>query len=62
MNFDYHMHTTLSDGQNTHEEMVLSAIDKGLEEIGFSDHFCIKQPCSRAVRANEIGQLERSLR
>jgi len=58
MNFDYHIHTTLSDGQNTHEEMVLEAIAKGFEEIGFSDHFCIKQPCKWAVGIDGIAQLE----
>jgi len=58
MNFDYHMHTTLSDGQNTHEEMVISAIAKGFDEIGFSDHFCIRQPVSWAVSAEEIVNLE----
>jgi len=58
MNFDYHMHTALSDGHNTHEEMVLSAIEKGFDEIGFSDHFCIKQPCTWAVGADGIAQLE----
>ena len=58
MNFDYHMHTTLSDGHNTHEEMVLAAIEKGFDEIGFSDHFGIKQPCKWAVGADDIAQLE----
>lgn len=58
MNFDYHMHTNLSDGHNTHEEMVLAAIEKGFDEIGFSDHFGIKQPCKWAVGADDIFQLE----
>jgi histidinol-phosphatase (PHP family) len=58
MNVDYHMHTILSDGHNTHEEMVISAIEKGFDEIGFSDHFCIRQPCSWAVGADGIAQLE----
>ena len=48
---DYHVHTAFSDGRNTPEEMVLSAIEKGLKEIGFSDHsytffdesYCIKK-------------------
>lgn len=35
---DFHVHTTFSDGKNTMEEMVLSAIDKNMECIGFSDH------------------------
>jgi histidinol-phosphatase (PHP family) len=39
---DYHMHTILSDGKNTHEEMALAAIEKGLDEIGFTDHLCLK--------------------
>ncbi|MBR7071515.1 MAG: histidinol-phosphatase [Clostridia bacterium] len=35
---DFHVHSTYSDGINTPEEIVLSAIDKGLTVIGFSDH------------------------
>ena len=35
---DLHMHTTWCDGKNTPEEMILSAIDKGMECIGFSGH------------------------
>lgn len=35
---DLHVHTTFSDGKNTPEEMVLAAIEKGMERIGFSDH------------------------
>ena len=39
---DYHMHTLLSDGKDTYEEMVRMAISKGLDEIGISDHICLK--------------------
>ena len=35
---DFHVHTTFSDGKNTPEETVLTAINKGMDEIGFSDH------------------------
>lgn len=35
---NFHTHTTFSDGKNTPEEMLLSAIDKGFTAIGFSDH------------------------
>lgn len=35
---DLHTHTKYSDGQNTIEEMILSAIDKGLSEIAITDH------------------------
>ena len=47
---DYHTHTTFSDGASTMEEMVLSAIEKGMPVIGFSDHsdspyqdYCMRQ-------------------
>jgi histidinol-phosphatase (PHP family) len=61
INFDYHMHTKLSDGANTHEEMVLSAINKGFNEIGFSDHFCIKYPVKWAVNSEDITLLEKKV-
>lgn len=35
---DLHSHTIYSDGKTTPEEMVLSAIEKGLETYGISDH------------------------
>ena len=35
---DYHTHTKYCDGSNTPEEMVLAAIDKGMEAIGLSGH------------------------
>lgn len=50
---DYHMHSVLSDGQNSYEEMILMAISKGLDEIGFSDHVCLK-PVDWAIRMEDI--------
>lgn len=35
---NFHTHTTFCDGKNTAEEMVLSAIDKGFDSLGFSGH------------------------
>lgn len=35
---NYHTHSTYCDGKNTLEEMVLSAINKGFTELGFSGH------------------------
>ena len=35
---NFHQHTTFSDGKNTPEEVVKSAIERGMEAIGFSDH------------------------
>jgi histidinol-phosphatase (PHP family) len=42
MPVDYHMHTFLSDGKDSHEDMVATAIYKGLTEIGFTDHLSLK--------------------
>jgi histidinol-phosphatase (PHP family) len=33
-----HTHTTFCDGQNTPEEIILTAIEKGFDSIGFSGH------------------------
>ena len=38
INIDLHTHTTFCDGENTPEEMVLAAIEKGMPVIGFSGH------------------------
>jgi histidinol phosphatase-like PHP family hydrolase len=46
---DYHTHSILSDGACSYEEMTLAAIEKGLDEIGFSDHVCLK-PVTWAIR------------
>ncbi len=56
---DLHVHTIFSDGNNTPEEMVLAAIDRGMEVIGFSDHsytdfdesFCIPKAKLEEYRA-----------
>lgn len=35
---DFHVHTKLSDGADTAEELVLTAIERGFTTLGFSDH------------------------
>lgn len=35
---NFHTHSTFCDGKNTPEEVVLSAIEKGFDAIGFSSH------------------------
>ena len=35
---DLHVHTTFCDGENTPEEMVLAAIERKMQRIGFSGH------------------------
>lgn len=41
---DMHTHSVYSDGKNTPEEMILSAIDKGFEAIGITDHAYAGEP------------------
>lgn len=53
-NIDLHTHTTFSDGNNTPEEMVLAAISKGLDTIGFSDHSFTAFEQSYCIKENEL--------
>lgn len=50
---DYHTHSILSDGNDPYEEMVRIAIEKGLDEIGFSDHVSPKL-ADWAIRLEDI--------
>jgi histidinol-phosphatase (PHP family) len=50
---DYHTHSVLSDGLEPYEAMVRVAIEKGLDEIGFSDHVCLK-PVSWAMQEIDL--------
>jgi histidinol-phosphatase (PHP family) len=62
---DYHTHSILSDGSSSYEEMVLSAVEKGLEEIGFSDHICLKpvtwamKEVDRPVMIRQISEVQK---
>lgn len=50
---DLHIHSTFSDGKNSPEDIILAAIDIGLETVGISDHsftlfdqsYCIQKEC-----------------
>ena len=50
----YHTHSTYSDGKNTLEEMVLSAIYRGCTEIGFSDHAPMSFDCEWSIKQEEL--------
>lgn len=62
---DLHVHTTYCHGQNTPEELVLAAIDKNMECIGFSSHsytafdgsYCMKKQDIQAYK-DEITALK----
>jgi histidinol-phosphatase (PHP family) len=53
MPIDYHMHTYLSDGRDSHEQMIDSAAFRGIKEIGFTDHISLK-PVSWAMPIENI--------
>ena len=62
---DLHAHTTYCDGKNSPEEMVLSAIQKGLKEIGlcvhsytfFDNSYCVSEDGVKAFQ-KEMAELK----
>lgn len=64
-----HTHTIFSDGKNTAEENILSAISLGMDTLGFSDHsftpcdlsYCMKADALPAYKA-EISALKEKYR
>lgn len=70
MIFDLHVHTVFCDGKNTPEETVLSAIEKGADEIGLVIHsyvpFCSTGTCKSIETENafcrEIARLKEKYR
>ena len=51
---DLHMHTVFCDGKNTPEEMVLSAIDKGLKTVGVCAHASMPFRADWCIRKDNI--------
>ena len=65
LKIDLHTHTYYCDGKDSPEDMVLSAIDKGLETYGFSGHSyasydldCCQKPDGTAAYWNDIRSLK----
>lgn len=58
---DYHVHTNFSDGKNTAEEMVRSAITLGMTEIGFSDHSALSMEQDWAMKKEEYTAYRREI-
>lgn len=52
--FNFHSHSTFCDGKSTLEEMVVSAIEKGLKYYGFSSHACVPFENHFALKKDEI--------
>ncbi len=55
MRFDLHNHTVFSDGRNTPEETVLTAIGMGVDLIGFSDHSYTPFDTEYCIPADRVG-------
>ncbi len=53
---DYHIHTKFSDGGNTPEEVILSAISLGADEVGFSEHSFTEFDQSYCMKKDRLGE------
>ncbi len=61
---DLHLHTNFCDGKNTPEEMVISAIEKGMDTIGLCHHGYTgfdKRYCIKKEREDEFISIARNL-
>ncbi|MBQ3671437.1 MAG: histidinol-phosphatase [Treponema sp.] len=55
MKTNFHTHTTFCDGKNTAEEMVLAAIEKNFDVLGFSGHAMYPFSSDWHIGARDIG-------
>ena len=53
---DLHTHTLYSDGKATAERMVLAAVERGLDEIGISDHVYTFFDESYCMKKEKVGK------
>ena len=58
---NYHTHTTYCDGKNSCEEMILSAIDKNMAEIGFSVHSPLPFYTDWSIKEEKIDEYKKEL-
>jgi len=58
---DYHMHTVYSDGKATIAEMVESAIQKGMDQITFTDHMPLPWDNNYAMRIDDIEKYKQEI-
>ena len=57
-----HTHTTYCDGKSTPEEIVLEAIERGMDTLGFSTHSTIPFDCVEySLRAEKIDEYKREI-
>ena len=55
---NFHTHTCLCDGANTPEEVVISALEKGFDHLGFSGHVDISPEMDIPAYRKEIRRLQ----
>ena len=55
---DLHTHTCFCDGKDTPEEMVLSAIEKGLETIGIATHSYTENGSSYCIKKERVKEFQ----
>ena len=52
--YDYHVHSTFSDGKHTLSQIAEAACEKGIRVLGFSDHSPFSFPSSFAMTEEKI--------
>ena len=55
---DLHVHTNFCDGNNSPEETVLSAIEKGFDRLGLVVHAPMMFECSWAVKKERVKEFQ----
>lgn len=60
MRQNLHTHTTFCDGKNTAEEMILAALEQGMESLGFSGHSPLEGECW-AMDAADVPRYRRQI-
>lgn len=59
---DFHTHTTYCDGKNSPEEMVLAAIERGMEKLGLSCHSYTDFDTSYCIKKEKIADYQAEIR
>ena len=58
---DLHMHTVYCDGKSTAEEMVLSAIEKGLDTVGISTHSFTSEDNLYCIKSQDVVRFQQEV-
>ena len=58
---NFHTHTTYCDGKHSAEEMVLSAIEKGMHALGFSTHSYTSRDLTYCIRKEKVEEYKNEI-